>query len=265
MKFTLVAFLALSLNSMAQTVVLTEGFEQGIPNNWTIIVNDTNTLHESVSEFSNGWISLPDPSDATDTVIGSSSYFATPASAERWIFTPAVNLLTYGNYLSWKAKSHDPSYPDNYRVLIGNSPDIAGMTDTIANIVGQSPEWTDFEVNLSELGYQDQTVYLAFVLTTFDGFKLYLDDIEVRGNDPVSVKQMEKDFVHVYPNPSSDFVHIKAQDNIYFVELIDLNGLTYPLSLISNQAELSRFGDGFYFLRTYSESGVFLTKLEIKH
>src|SRR3989338_1789757 len=57
----------------AQTVVLDEDFQQGIPGGWTIVVNDTNTLDPSVIEFAPGWISLADPDNTTDTVAGANS------------------------------------------------------------------------------------------------------------------------------------------------------------------------------------------------
>ena len=149
----------------AQTVVLDEDFQQGIPGGWTIVVNDTNTLDPSVIEFAPGWISLADPDNTTDTVAGASSFFTEPAEADRWLITPALTMGAYGNYVQWNARSHDPSYPDGYYVMVSTTDtQISSFTDTVDTLGFENPDWTTRLVNLSDEGYTNQTIYIGFRL-----------------------------------------------------------------------------------------------------
>ena len=108
------------------------------------------------------------------------SYFSPIDTAYRWLITPALNLGAFGNKISWSAKSHDPSYPDDYLVLVSHTDaEPSSFTDTIGNIEEENFEWTNRSVDLSQNGYDDSTIYIAFVLRTFDGFMLYLDDFLV--------------------------------------------------------------------------------------
>jgi hypothetical protein len=263
MKLILSAILALPLAASAQTVVLNEDFQQGFPSDWTLH-NDTNEVHSSVNMFTEAWIALPDPENPTDTVAASTSYFTTPADADRWMVSPAVTLGAFGNYLSWKAKSHDPSFPDNYRVMISTSPDPASFTDTLADVLTESFLWQDREINLSELGFDNQTVYLAFILTTYDGFKLYLDDIVVRKDDPLAVPREELAVLRVFPNPCSDQLLISGEAEIEAVEICNAAG-KIVLRENSTSVNTAALADGVYLARIRTSSGSVVKRFVVKH
>ncbi len=178
MKKILSIVLALfGLNVQAQTTILSTDFQQGIPANYSMVDNDGFTVNAAVSEFTATWISLPDPENPTDTVAATTSYFESADTASRWLITPPVSLGAFGNYISWNAKSHDPSFPDDYLVLISTTgTNLSDFTDTLGYVEQENFEWTNREVNLGSQGYVNQTVYFAFVDVTYDGFILYLDD-----------------------------------------------------------------------------------------
>lgn len=69
--------------SQAQTTILSETFNSGIPNNWTVVIDDTSTVDSLVIAFEDGWVTLVDPVDSTDTIVGSTSFFTEPAEASR--------------------------------------------------------------------------------------------------------------------------------------------------------------------------------------
>ena len=261
MKLILSAILALPLAALAQTVVLSEDFQQGFPSSWTLY-NDTNEVHSSISGFTEAWIALPDPENSLDTVAASTSYFTTPADANRWMVSPAITLGAFGNFLSWKAKSHDPSFPDNYRVMISTSPDPATFTDTLADIFAENFLWEDREISLT--GFDNQTVYIAFILTTYDGFKLYLDDIVVRKDDPLAVHKEEKAAFRVFPNPCSGQVMIAGESEIETVEICDASGkiVLKEKSALINTAALA---DGVYLLHIRTASGTAVQRLLVRH
>lgn len=266
MKIVFALLTLLTSYSFAQTVLYTQDFEQGIPMaTWSIVTVDTNTVNDAVSEFAPGWISLPDPADSSDTIIGATSYFQTPGTAERWIFTPSIALAPFGNYLTWKAKSHDPSYPDNYKVFVATAPNVDSVIDTLANVIGEMPSWNDYEIKLSDKGLDNQTIFIAFVLTTTDGFKLYLDDIEVRGNDPLAVNELKEENIRMYPNPANEFLSFSTAVAIEKIELFDLSGQLVKSVFNQQQVLTSDLKEGIYMVRTYTSAGLGNQKLVIKH
>jgi hypothetical protein len=241
----------------AQTNLLQTDFQTGIPSNYTLLNLDNQTPHPLVQEYASGWITAPDPENLTDTVAAVSSYFENADTANRWLITPALQLGGFGNFISWQAKSHDPSYPDDYLVLVSHTTnDPSAFTDTIGSVQEENFEWTFREVNLSENGYNDSTIYIAFVLRTVDGFKLYIDDIEVRKDDPVGIIEMPSVDLVVYPNPSSDLIFVKNIQDVSKLEILDFNGkvLLHSFQSIISIAELL---NGSYLLRCTTPNGTY--------
>ncbi|MFM7643579.1 MAG: choice-of-anchor J domain-containing protein [Sphingomonadales bacterium] len=258
MKFyfpLLVAFFVSQLQ--AQTTLLQTDFQTGIPSNYTLLNLDNQAPDPLVVEFASGWITAPDPENTSDTVAAVSSYFETADTANRWLITPALQMGGFGNFISWQAKSHDPSFPDDYLVLVSHTTnDPSAFTDTIGSVQEENFEWTFREVNLSDKGYNDSTIYIAFVLRTVDGFKLYIDDIEVRKDDPAGLLETPFFEMVVYPNPSTDFISIQNIQNISRIEILDLNGkvLLYSYQSSISVAELL---SGSYLLRCTTPNGIY--------
>lgn len=254
--FILVSF---SLGISAQTVILSTDFQNGIPATYTIVDNDGNTPDPTVAEYTSAWITIVDPENSSDTVASSTSFFTTMDSASRWMITPPLALGAFGNYIEWNAKSQDPSYPDDYLVLVSTTDNqLSSFTDTIGYIKEENFEWTNREVNLFTEGYHDQTIYVAFVNRTLDGYKLYMDDIEVRKDDPVGLQEPSPISFVVYPNPSSDMIFVSGSHNLEKMELLDLNGMliqTTELTYMNVQA----LPTGMYLIRC-TMNGVTSTK-----
>ncbi|MFM1947006.1 MAG: hypothetical protein RL207_1289 [Bacteroidota bacterium] len=253
------AFLWSILPAFAQTVIMSTDFQQGIPANYTLVDNDGNTPDPLVAEYTSAWITVVDPENALDTVAASTSFFTALDSASRWMITPPLALGAYGNYIQWNAKSHDPSYPDDYLVLVSTTDNqLSSFTDTIGYIKEENFEWTNREVNLFTEGYHDQTIYVAFVNRTLDGFKLYIDDIEVRKDDATGLQEPSTISFVVYPNPSSDLIYVSGTEKLEKMELLDLNGMllqTTALTFMNVQALPS----GMYLIRC-TMNGVTSTK-----
>ena len=201
----------ISTNSMAQTQVYSEDFQNGLPISYSIVDNDGFTPNAAVIEFADAWISMVDPDNPNDTIVGSTSYFEPVGQADRWLITPAIALGASGNFLYWDAKSHDPSFPDDYLVLASKTDvQLASFTDTLIHVAGESFEWNYRELNLSDAGLDGETVHIAFVNRTNDGFKLYLDSISVNIDDPVGLETLASLEVNVYPNPTEGKVTISG-------------------------------------------------------
>jgi hypothetical protein len=204
-----VLLLAVTLAASAQTTVYSEDFQNGLPMSYTIIDNDMHTPDASTSDFADAWVALVDPDNPLDTIVGSTSYFSPIARADRWLITPPITLGAFGNILKWEAKSHDASYLDGYDIYISiTDTDLNSFIDTLGAVTLENATWTSREINLSDAGYNNQTVHIAFVNRTYDGFKLYLDDIQMVIDDPVSIEENILEGVSLYPNPSTGTLNV---------------------------------------------------------
>jgi len=258
-KFVLfLSFLSVFVSGKSQTVLLSTDFQQGIPNQYSVVDNDNNIPNTAMTEFigQNAWIVLPDPENLADTVAAATSFFETADSADRWLITPQINLATFGNFISWNAKSHDPSFPDDYLVLLSTSDNQpASFTDTIGNVEQENFEWTNREVNLSTLGYNDSSIYVAFVLRTYDGFKLYLDDISVRGEDPVGINETASLDLVVYPNPTSGSIHVSTDAVVEKIQVFSMSGELLKTEL-NSVINISESAAGSYLLQITTSKGI---------
>jgi len=255
-KGILLAFALLAFELSAQVEVYNEDFQSGLPVNYTLLNNDGLTPHSSVAAFSNAWIALTDPENDADTIMGSTSYFDPAGQADRWLITPAITLGAYGNWAYWEAKSQDPSFPDTYFVLVSaTDTQASSFTDTLFSFGGENPTWTSREGNLSELGYDNATIHLAFVNRTDDGFKLYVDDIRVEKENPLGLNEVSKDEVRVYPNPSSDYVYLSENVAIDEIKVFSTEG-QMVMKGTSTKLDVRALPKGTYILQIYTQTGI---------
>lgn len=262
MKFSSLLFTLLSGVAFAQTDLILEDFQSGIPANYSIVDNDGLTPDASVSEYTAAWISTVDPDDNSNQVASATSYFTTAAQASRWLITPQLDLGAYGNYITWMTKSHDASYPDSYQVLISTTDNaLSSFTDTLVNVPNEATSWTEHMVNLSEEGYDNQSVHIAFVLRTYDGFKLYMDSLHVWKEDPVSVPALAAADFAVYPNPFENALTVSSDYPVESLELLNASGQvvkTVQKTAFMNTADLPQ---GIYFLHIHTANNSAVRKL----
>ena len=256
MKYIYLFAIILSTSAFGQTDLIMEDFQSGIPVNYTLVNVDGNTPEESVSEYTEAWISAQDPEDETNLVASSTSYFSPVGVANRWMITPQLNLGGFGNYMSWKSKSHDASYPDSYKVLVSTTDNqIESFTDTVM-IVNNDPQyWSTYTANLTELGYDNASIYLAFVLKTPDGFKLYLDSLHVWIEDPLSIEKLNKTTISCYPNPFVDQLTIDASTPIKQIKIYSILG-DILIETKEQVISTSMLTSGVYYVTVETDSGV---------
>ncbi len=245
----------------AQIELINIDFQSGIPSNFTIVDADSNIPDTQVSEFTSAWISYDDPDSTTNKVAASTSFFSEEDTASRWLITPALQLGAFGNFISWNAKSHDPSFPDDYYVFVSTTGNLlSDFVDTIGYVEEENFEWTNREVNLSLEGYNSQQIYIAFVNRTFDGFKLYVDDIIVRKEDPVNVAEFADLRFKVYPNPFQNQLTIESEEVIDAIRLFSVNG-SLLLETSNKNLDLTHFEKGYYFVQITSGTKVATQKV----
>ena len=261
MKLILLVIISIfSLNTYAQTTLLNEKFSNGIPANWTTIDADGNTPSNAVSQFTTAWIGF---TTSFDTCAASTSYYTdSSASSQDYLITPALNVLSYGNMLSWDAKSFDGSYPDGYVVLISNTDtNPSSFTDTLKVVEFESPYWTTYTYDLAAEGYTNQTIYVAFKNITTNGFILGIDNVIVTADDPANVTEQSFQF-SVYPNPTTEILNIKT-DGFVSAELYNLNGQKV-LNSFQNSFNVNTLTKGLYILKVTTTNGVIEKKIVVE-
>lgn len=253
--FTVFAVIA-SSTLFGQTTILEENFDASVfPASFTIIDNDGHTVANDVQEYSSAWIVKEDPMNATNGTVSSTSYFSPVNRADRWLITPQLTLGTFGNYLSWSGLSHDPSFPDSYKVMIsktGNA--VADFTDTLVVMSNEMPIWTSHTALLD--AYVGEDIYIAFVNTTFNGYKLYLDSIKVRKDDPLTVVKEEINLA-AYPNPVTDILNLST-GNANIQKIVVYN--SYGQKVIEEEVNNSKSNYSIDF--TSLETGVYFVSVE---
>ena len=261
-KIVTIIFVFLTLYSSAQVSVFSADFQNGLPSEFTFINNDGSAPFDP--SYSEPWICIEDPENPIDSIAASTSYFVTPDTADRWMITPELSLGAFGNQISWNAKSQDASFPDDYYILVSTTDNtIESFVDTIGYIEGENFEWTERFVDLSQAGYNDQSIYVAFVLRTYDGFKLYIDDIEVVKEDDTGVNTITTFTYELYPNPVKVKLQINCDISIDEIIILDYKGRKVYIGKDKN-IDVSEFNPGLYMINVKTSFGE-VTKRFIKY
>jgi len=165
------------------------------------IINDGSILNESfeAASFPTGWWTFDKDGDGViwapianfayegDYCARSVSYLSgTSYNSDNWLMTPEF-VPTAGTYLSFYAKSQDPSYPDDMQVLIAQKGSGAYNTahtavveskwTTLLPLTTMAGTYTQYSYDLS--AYADKTMTVAFRHVSSDMFYLCLDKVQV--------------------------------------------------------------------------------------
>lgn len=251
----LLVILSLLFELNAQDTLLYEDFSAGeFPAGWSNINNDGHTVNAAVSDFADPWVVVEDPQNPSNFVVGSTSYFEPVDRADRWLISPEVTLEGSGNFISWYGRSHDPSFPDSYRVMISTTGDaLSDFTDTLVIVSQEFPTGILRTLEIDEK-FADSTIRFAFVNNTFNGFKLYLDSIYVRTGDPLTTNEINLVSLQVYPNPATDVIHVNGGE-VAMLALYSATGQLEAIAENSNSIDVTDVNKGLYFLRVYLKNG----------
>lgn len=251
-----------ALTAQAQTTILDQEFQHGIPASWSTVKADSYLEHEAQFASQPAWIAISDPMNPSDTIAAATSYFTAAGRANRWLISPPVTIGTYGNYIKWKARSFDPSYPDTYQVLISTTDtQLASFNDTLSRVVFENEEWTEHVINMSELGYNNnETVHIAFVLETQGGFNLFVDSVNMRKDDPLALdEQSILTDLTIYPNPTTGTIHFSSE-NLKHVAIYNTAGTLIYSQEHANPISMEHFEKGIYLVQMTTNNRQISTK-----
>jgi hypothetical protein len=271
MKKILFSILMASVMSNAQTSVFTESFEEITDlqsAGWTLY-NDTNTPYGTyAAAFPNAWRAIAWTAEAGNTVATSPSWFTTLTAADRWLITPPITVPANSTVsLEFFARSHDVSpYDDGFKVKISTTNTAKASFTNILSVAHavNSPIadlTTPYTVDLS--AYAGQTVYLAWVNDYTNGNLLSIDDIDVTATPLMSVTDVNKKNLTLYPNPTSDYFTINNANDVISVKIYDISGkvVKSKLEAVDNKFDISSLEKGAYTVSIESKTGTVSKKI----
>ena len=196
-RFLLTVFISLTalVGAKAQTRVCNIDFDNGIPD--TLILKDYDGLTpKSGLGFpkNTAWTIWEDPNDAEDKVVCSCSYYENKGEANDWLVIPNIALPedSAACQLFWRSRSAYDTYKDGYYVFI-TTDKLDSSTElqeykwkylrTVMPI-NNDAKWTSWQSDMSK--YAGDTVNIAFVNYTTNGWLLFLDDITIGDRESVT-------------------------------------------------------------------------------
>jgi len=166
MKKITLLFLLLTL-SFSIHAQFTEGFESGIPDDWTVINNGG----------ANGWVQNTAPNGGALEGDAVASITYNSSAHDDYLITPAIAVSVGVNEsLAFNVKSRSASYLEAYEVLLSTTDTSEAAFSVVLQASSDAPNaWTKIVFDLS--AYDGQTVYVAVRATDTDRFALYVDDV----------------------------------------------------------------------------------------
>lgn len=193
--------------------------------------------------------------------------------SDDWLITPAIEIGT-SSLLTWDAMAITSSgnYRDRYQVFISTTNvledffDLAPVFDTGSE--GEIADPTNHSIDLADLGYENETIYIAYRNNTAggDGNELAIDNIRVSSILSAENIEVFKDLT-VLPNPShGDFalsLNLDKTENTT-LEVVDITGKILRKEVLGNLApgshlisvERGSLANGIYLMRLKSENSV---------
>jgi hypothetical protein len=248
--FLTVMFVFVALN--AQT--FSEDFENGLPTTWTTIDADGDTQ---------GWYELVNAGDPIITghsgvgLLTSASYSGAALTPDNWVITPQINLTGVSHVSLWIG-GQDPAWNgEHYGVYVSTTGTAAANFTLLfeETLPATVPARTWVNKHISLAAYTGN-VYIAIRhFNCTDMFRLNLDVVEV--NAGVGVDELGLTEVKIYPNPTTDVLHVAAE-GYSTVSITNLLGQVISTEKISDTQFTLNVADltsGVYFIKLQGERG----------
>jgi len=92
-----------------------------------------------------------------------------------------------------------------------------------------------------------------------DGSGFIVDNIIIKDLDQLAASDIDKTQINIFPNPTSDFINIKSNDEIKFIKIYDIKGSLVKTENISGKTskiDISPFPKGNYIISVETKSGI---------
>ncbi|MEM0541389.1 T9SS type A sorting domain-containing protein [Flavobacterium sp. j3] len=292
MKKLLLSILVLgAFSANAQTTIFAENWDGVGPGvaGWTLYnvdgrtpVGPEGTAGEALSFLiQDAWnvLSLSDiqgansefleyPAAATgmaNNIIASNSWYTPIGVANDWLVSPLITVPTGATNitLTWAATSlGSEQFLEDYRVLLsptgGNA--VANFTNLLIDVNNELSSG-NFRTQILNNNLAGTSFRIAFQNDGNDQYVMFLDNIRVSANLPLSNGDFFSSKFSIYPNPANNVVSISNFDNIMLNEIIitDVNGRIVVKNKYSNvsqtEVNVSELTSGVYFMNIDTDSG----------
>lgn len=191
-SLNLIAVLVAS-SAEAQTTYFQTGFDEGMPTSFTLHDEDGCIPSTDMSQLGfavgKAWIvnAGVDPTDSTNKVAISTSWYKKAATANDWMVTGGVKVESEKSILRFRSMARDADYRDGFKVYISETGTaVADFTQApVLTVSEENNSWTTHTIDLSS--YAGKSIYIAFVNDSKDDAALYLDDIFIGIPSAVSI------------------------------------------------------------------------------
>ena len=214
----------LSRNVVEDEYPLTVDFES--TDNWNIVGASENVLFERTEVSSNGVLRV---NGFNTSELGVASWFVSPRLNTGRLDSAGLYFrASYGGREGFNDRlqvllSTDcgESYP--VTLLDANSDSLSSMLVNNQWTPQNDTDWKEYQLDLSHSFFFDENIRIAFVFTPGGGNDLYIDDINIRGNDPPTYENL----MRVFPNPANARFNVGLnlpEKEEVTIRLIDISG-----------------------------------------
>lgn len=264
--------------SAATALPVSEGFETALLNtNWSLSnPNGDLTWEQNTSVGSYG-------ASASCAFINNRSYVSNPNKKRDALVTDVYDFtgivkpeLSFDVAYARYTDSRVDTFNVYYSLDCGSSwikawqqwgADLATAAYDTALFVPTANEWKTVSMPLLNIASQNK-VSFKFENVTGWGNALYLDNINIKNNPALSVSDIEKASIKIFPNPAFDVVAIRLPFNHNYTKLELMNNIgqtVYQAPLNDNAAIIStiEYPAGLYFVRVSGNGNTETQKLFI--
>lgn len=175
-----------------------------------------------------------------------------------------------------------PVFPDNHAPVInGNNEENISITEVTrinlsevvsdvdnlqAGIVKNIKFISDTSIISAEINDKDELVITpldkgyASVEVIFNSNGKMVEKTYNIDTTLLSVSNVEKTQLSIYPNPTSDYIHIKSNENIQEVQILDISGKLVKTS-VGNKVDIRPLNRGIYIVRIKTNKTIHTHKI----
>lgn len=177
MKKLLYTLIILFCGATAQAqVLMDEGFDNGIPERWTMF-SDTNTTHNEA--YRDAWVLSNEYGNPVPGVI-SASWFLTPGRADRWLITDTVTIPDSGYVFSIEAAAYEQAYADGFAVKVSKNGRMFRHNFDMGYLMQVPQCGGGMEAYTASLdAYVGQRIHIAIIQNSNDKNFLIVDNVKV--------------------------------------------------------------------------------------
>ncbi|AZB28333.1 T9SS type A sorting domain-containing protein [Chryseobacterium balustinum] len=224
----------------------------------------TNTINDGgIKKNVNGFAKTELSFDFKISAIDESDYFMSVRDNSNTILGAFVIDYEQGN-----VAIYDGIMDDVTETSIDVSPNVWYNFKMIVNTTTHTVEYFVNNTSLGSKNFLTTTTGFQIIDFAFDDYDsgFTVDNIKISNADNLSTSEIAQDKkINIYPNPTSDFLHVPTTENIKSLEVYDLSGkVVLKDTSGKNQISVSFLNKGMYIIKITTNHSVFSTKFSKK-